>query len=325
LAQLERELQANRVIYETFLGKFAETTEVLELQEADAQVISYAQPPKSPIAPRKKLGVALGLFAGAALGLGVVFARTISNNAVLSVPQLRNAMQETYVLAQPRLQGFLHRPDPTGFVLREPHSALSESVRALRSHLLLSAPEDCQKVAIVSCSPDAGKTTTSVMLGRSIAQMGKSCVLVETDLRRGNIGKVMNIPSRPDIVDVLVGSEPLGDALKLDPLSNLVVLNAKTKIKDPAALLMSPQMGQLMTQLEGMFEVIILDTPPLLSVADAVPMVKIADNVVLLVREGRTTTIELENGLRILRNSSANLTCAILSMSTNLNSEGYGY
>ncbi|MCL6285642.1 polysaccharide biosynthesis tyrosine autokinase [Ruegeria sp. 2012CJ41-6] len=325
MAQLERELAANRVTYETFLGKFTETSEVVDLQEADAQVIAYAKPPASPVAPRRKLGVALGLIAGAALGLGVVFARSIGDNAVSSVTQLRSLVQDAHVQTLPRLRGLLRRPDPMGYVLQAPHSALSESVRSLRGHLLLSAPDDRQSVAMISCGPDAGKTTTSVMLGRSMAQMGKSCILVETDLRRGNVGKMMHMPSRPDIVDVLTGSVTLEEALQPDPHSNMFVLSARTKIKDPAALLMSPQMTQLITRLEEMFEIIIFDTPPLLSTADAVPLIGIADNVVLLVPEGQTTTSELENGMRLLRNASAKLSCAVLSMAREQKGEGYGY
>jgi len=325
MAQLEREIEVNRVTYETFLGKFTETSEAVELQEADAQVISYAQLPKSPIAPRKKLGVALGLFAGAMLGMGVVFARSVGDTAIGSPNQLRSLMPEAHVMALPRLGGFLNRPDPLSFVLQKPHSALSESVRALRSYLLLSTPGDSQTMAVVSCGPGDGKTTTSVMLGRSMAQMGKSCVLVETDLRRGNIGRIMDIPSRPDLVDVLKGSATLDEALQPDPHSNLFILNARTKLKDPAALLMSQQMADLVKQLEGMFDMVIFDTAPLLSIADAVPLVGLVDNVVLLVREASTTTSELESCLRVLQSSAATLTCTVLSMSTKQKGEGYEY
>lgn len=327
MAQLERELEVNRVTYETFLGKFTETSEVVDLQQADAQVISYAQLPKSPIAPRKKLGVALGLLAGATLGMGLVFFRSIGDSVVSSAAQLRGYMQGAHVVALPRLRGLLSRPDPTSYVLQEPQSALSESIRALRSYLLLSKPAgpSGHTMAIVSCRANAGKSTTSVMLGRSMVQMGKSCVLVETDLRAGNIAKIMNIPFRPDLVDVLQGTATLDEALQPDPHSNMFVLNARTKLKDPAALLMSARMADLVKRLEEKFDVVIFDTAPLLSISDAVPLVGMADNVVLLAREGETTTTELDNALRLLRSSSANLTCCALSLASKQKNESFEY
>lgn len=325
MAQLEREMEANRVTYEAFLGKFTETSEVIELQEADAQVISYAQLPLAPATPRKKLGATLGFLAGAVLGMGVVFARAFSNDTVTSASRLRNLMPETHVLLLPRLRSFLRRLEPSAFVLREPQSLLSEAVRALRSHLIHSGPGKGHTVAVVSCTTNAGKTTTCVMLGRSAAQMGKSCVLVETDMRKGNASKILGLSPRPDLVDVLIGNATLEEALQPDPKSDLFLLNARTKLKDPAALLMSSQMADLVTKLQKRFDMVIFDTPPLLAITDAVPLIRMSESVVLLVREGHTTTAELENGLRILRNSSAQLICSVLSMSTTQKGQDYSY
>ncbi|QBR38597.1 hypothetical protein ETW23_22110 (plasmid) [Leisingera sp. NJS201] len=261
MAQLERELAANRVTYEVFLGKFTETSEVIELQEADAQVISYARRPLAPVAPRKKLGAALGFLAGAVLSMGVVFARAFSNDMVTSDSRLRSLMPETHVLVLPRLRSFLRQLEPSAFVLREPQSLLSEAVRSLRSYLVHSRPGKGHTVAVVSCNTNAGKTTTCVMLGRSAAQMGKSCVLVETDMRKGNASKVLGLPPRPDLVDVLIGTTTLDEALQRDPQSDLFLLNARAKLKDPAALLMSSQMADLVAQLQERFDMVIFDTP----------------------------------------------------------------
>ncbi len=327
MAQLEREMEANRVTYESFLGKFTETSEVVDLQEADAQVISYAQPPSSPATPRKKLAVALGLFAGAMLGLGVVLIRSQGNSVVASLAQLRDTLGSTHVLSLPRLGGLLRAPDPPGFILQEPQSPLSEAVRGLRSFLLLSnsGSGSGKSVAIVSCGANAGKTTTSLMLGRSIAQMGKSCVLVETDLRRGGIGKMVQIPPRPDLIDVLSGTATLEEALHADPDSGLSILNARTSLRDPAAVLMSTQMEALIQALEDTFDVIIFDTAPLLSVSDAVPLMKHADHVVLLAREGKTTVKELENGLRLVKDAAAKLACVALTFARKDKTDGYEY
>ncbi|MEY8800920.1 GumC family protein [Leisingera sp. XS_AS12] len=325
MAQLERELTANRVTYEAFLGKFTETSEVTELQEADAQVISYAQLPVSPVAPRKKLSAALGFLAGAVLGMGLVLARAYSKDIVTSDSRLRSLMPEAHILVMPRLRSFLRRLEPSAFVLREPQSMLSEAVRSLRSYLVHSGPGTGHAVSVVSCNRDSGKTTTCIMLGRSTAQMGKSCVLVEADMRKGNAGKILGLPTRPDLVDVLTGAAALDDALQPDTQSGLLLLNARAHLKDPAALLMSNQMADLVASLKEQFDMVIFDTPPLLALADAVPLLRMSDSVVLLVREGHTTSDELNNGLRILHDASAPPTCSVLSMSTAQNGQDYGY
>ncbi len=314
MAQLERELQANRVTYESFLAKFTETNEVVDLQEADAHVIAYAQPPKTPAAPRKKLAVALGLFGGAVLATGLVFLLALRSQRITSLGQLRVCLNDAHVMALPRLPRGIRRRQPQNYILQKQQSHLSESVRALRGHLLMSAKDTGQVISIVSCNPYSGKTTTSVMLGRTIAQMGKSCVLVEGDLRRGDISKKIGASHRPDLVDILNGSATLATALQRDPLTNMFVLHARSSLQDPAALLMLPQMEQLIAQLKAEFDVVLFDTAPLLSVTDSLPLVQAADQVVLLVQDGKTKESELENGLRVLRKASARLSCGVLSM-----------
>ena len=89
--------------------------------------------------------------------------------------------------------------------------------------------------------------------------------------------------------------------------------------------MMSPQMSEMITHLKEKFDMVIFDTPPLLSISDAVPLVGQVDNVVLLVRQGETTSSELESGLRVLQSSSAKLTCTVLSMSTKQKGEGFEY
>lgn len=325
MGQLQRELDANRVTYETFLSKFTQRSEVTDLQEASAQVVAYAEPPQSPVAPQKKVGVAMGMIGGMSFGLGLVFIGALINRTIGSLEQLRSLVGETTVLSLPKVGSSIRSIDPTSFVLNRPDSPLYEHVRGLRNHILLSAKSEVQIVALVSCGPNAGKTSTSVMLGRSIAQMGKSCLLIETDLRKGDLGRVVQVEKRPDLLDVLDGSVSLKEAVQKDPHSKQYILKAGNWMKDPAAVLLSKQMADLLKRAKDRFEIVILDTAPLLSVTDAVPLLRMADQTVLLVRQGRTTVHELERVTTRIKSAAGRISCVVLSMAKRDTEETYSY
>ena len=325
MTELERDLAANRLIYETFLNKFIQTSEVVNLQDADAQIVSYADPPVAPVAPRKKLAGALGMFAGASLGLGIVFLRAYSDNSIKTISQLRRALGGAHVIALPRQSRLIGRSDPLKFVQRWPHSPLSEAIGTLRANVLLSAPEHGQVVAVMSCRPLAGKTTTSLLLARSAARMGKSCIVVDTDLRRGGVARVVGHAERPDLIDVLDGTVPLEEALRQDEASGFYILNARTGLKDPAGALLSKEMTWLDKKLRSSYDLVVLDTAPLLPVSDAIPMAQLADNLVFLVRQGATTTDEIDSSLRLLGKAANKVTVGVLSMSSTKGIEQYEY
>ena len=313
LIQLEREQAASQAVYESFLDKFTETSEVADLQEVDAQVIAYADPPPAPIAPNKKLAVALGTVAGGFAGLGLVFLLSLTDRRVRSVTQLRGLLRGAHVVGLPRERRGLRRIDPLNLVAGRPHSPLSEAVRSLRSYLMLSGPKEGRIMALVSTRAQAGKTTSSLLLARSVAQMGVSCVVVDTDLRRSTIATRLGVPVRPDLIDVLNGQVPLETALRRDPRSEVRYLNARVGLSDPAGVLLSRQMKDLLQQLSSKFDLVILDTAPLVPVSDAIPMARSADRVVMLVRYG-TPADEIETGVSMLEKVGVSVDVGVLSM-----------
>lgn len=325
MTQLERDLAGSQLIYETFLNRFIQTSEVVNLQQADAQIVAYADPPANPVAPRKKLAAALGMVAGASLGLAVVFLRAYSDTSIKTISQLRRALGGAHVMALPRQSRLIGRSDPLKFVQRWPHSPLSEAIGTLRANVLLSAPEHGQVVAVMSCRPLAGKTTTSLLLARSAARMGKSCIVVDTDLRRGGVARVVGHAERPDLIDVLDGTTPLEEALRQDEASGFYILNARTGLKDPAGALLSKEMTWLVKKLRSSYDLVVLDTAPLLPVSDAIPMAQLADNLVFLVRQGATTTDEIDSSLRLLGKAANKVTVGVLSMSSTKGIEKYEY
>lgn len=325
LTQLERDYEAEQTVYTSFLDKFTETSETLNLQEGDAQIITYANPPSSPIAPNKKLSVALGGISGVFAGMGLIFLRALTDSAIRSTSQLRTLTRGT-VLTQPKVYRFmLGRANPLLNATRNPLGPLSESIRSLRSHLMLSVPRNTGEiVSFVSTQTNCGKTTTSVLLARSLAQMGVSCVLVETDLRRPSFARLLKMQPEHDLVDVLRGKVPLDEALHTDPKSSARLLMAKSGLADPAGILLSDAMSDLLQELRQKFRVVIIDTAPLAPVSDAAPLIRMSDQVVLMVPHGMKRE-DVENGLETLAKLDPPQMLSVLSMMPRRFQKKYGY
>lgn len=315
LTQLERDYQAQQAVYTTFLDKFTETSESVDLQEGDSQVIFYADVPPLPIAPRKSLSVALGGIGGAFAGMGVVFLLALTDTALRSTAQL-TALTGGTVLVQPKARRFVFQSaNPLNHVLRHPLGPLSESIRSLRSQILMGLPKGGGAiVTLASSESDCGKTTTSILLARSLSQMGVKCVLVETDLRRPSLARLMGISPTPDLIDVLTGRLPLDDAIRKDPESHAEVLTARSGLGDPAGLLLSDPMGDLLGELKQRFRVVIVDTVPLTPVSDSSPMIRAADQVVFMVRCGMDSQ-SVEGALETLTKLDPPQMISVLSMS----------
>lgn len=338
LAKLERTQDANRVVYNSFLATVTEMNEVSGLASADAQVVSYATPPKSPVTPRKKETVAIGMFGGIFLGLGIVFARAFMDNSIRSAQQLSDITGGRHVQVVPGMSWSIFKKDPLMYMIRKPRSSVSEAIRALRGQILVNAgdvsgnralqrsgrardpgkPASQKKRIITLCSatPQVGKTTTCIALARSFAEMGRSCVVIDTDLRRGSIAKTLGMDPYPDLVDVLANEVDIQSVFHQDPHSSAMIITSRDTPKDPGGLLISPGMEMLVNALADHFDIVIMDTSPLLAVSDAIPVCRMADEVILLARAGKTTVNEIQETAQMLNRVNVPISSLVLSMAS---------
>jgi succinoglycan biosynthesis transport protein ExoP len=315
LSQLERESEASKLVYETFLTTFTQTSEAAGLQEADAQVVAYANPPKGPSAPNKKVSTLLGLVAGLFLGVALVLVRALRDQSIDSVEKMRRLLGGVPVVATiPAKRGFFTRGSPLEAIGDESNLPLEEAARTLRNTLMLRRTTVGWKIAVISALPSEGKTTTSLLLAHAAVKAGKSCVVVETDLRRSSITRVLHQAPHPDLVDVLEEKVELHEALRRDAITGAYILPAQPGVADPAGLLLSERMQELIRTLEKHFDIIVFDTAPLLSVTDALPVASYSDDVVLAVRWRRNSVKNLWACLTMLREANVSLTCAVMTM-----------
>jgi polysaccharide biosynthesis transport protein len=196
----------------------------------------------------------------------------------------------------------------------------------LRTSLLLShlgAPP--KVIMITSALPQEGKTTTSINCAVVLAQKGVRVLLVDADLRRPSINKILGMGPRSGLSNVLTGSATLEEAITRSPvLPNLSVLSAGTPPPNPAELLASSNMREVLEELRRQFDHIVVDTPPALSVTDAVVLSPRADAIVLVIRSGHTTKQALRRSRDILMQVNAKLSGVLLN-AVDLSSPDYHY
>jgi len=210
--------------------------------------------------------------------------------------------------------------------LVRPQSQMAESYRALRTSLLLSNLGAPPKVIMVtSARPQEGKTTTSINTAIVLAQKGTRVLLMDADLRRPSIHKTLGMGPRSGLSNVLTGSATMQQTIVTSPiLPNLFIMPAGTPPPNPAELLASSIMRDLLAELRGLYDHIVIDTPPTLSVTDAVVLSPSADATILVIRSGQTTKQALRRARDILTQVNAHVAGVLLN-AVDLTSPDYYY
>lgn len=324
IRQLEREAQANRLLYENLLVRLNETSEQEDLQSADARVLSPAEVPFQPQSDKAlPIILSVGLL-GAFVGVGLVILRDNLNNTFRSPRQVEEMTGEHVLAILPALRQRLRSRDLVRYLLRKPNSSLAEAVRNLRTSLLIpgSGSSNPPRVVMFTSSlPGEGKSTTAMLTAITSRQMGKSTIIVDCDLRLSSFDQFLDARGdEPGILSVLDGSATLENALYEDPATSLHVLmvrRGERKVKsdrNAADILASSKFAELITHLSQIYDVVILDTPPVLAVTDARIISAFADKVAYVIRWDKTPRDAVIEGLKELRSVDAPISGTLLSM-----------
>lgn len=316
LRDLERETEANRVLYATFLARYKETSEQKNLIRPDARVIALAPVPTVPSFPRIPLVVAGGFVTSLLLGTLLAFLAEQLDGKLRSARQIERLLGIRNVGMVPSVRGLGRRPGSLQHYLHtKPLSAYAESVREVEGAIKLAATGSSSSVILVTSSlPNEGKTTFALSLAMAAALSGIRTAVLDLDFRNPSVFKLLGPSSAPDLTDHLAGNCGLEEVVHADDrLPNLHVLPVKRPARSPTTIVVSPQLGELIAVLRRQYDWVILDTPPLLGLADVKAMARHADHVVYAVRWGKTTDEIALNGLRALRDAQANLLGSVLT------------
>jgi len=336
---LKRDVDTNRQLYEGLLQKLKEAGVSAGLKSNNFRIVDSARPPTSPIEPNVPRNLLFAAILGLASGVGLAFLIEGLDNTVRTTEQAQMIAGVASLGMIPLgSKSAREGPNPKRLVIASskeavelvtqvrPQSQMAESYRALRTSLLLSNLGSPPKVIIVtSALPQEGKTTTSINTAVVLAQKGVRVLLIDADLRRPSIHKTLGMGPHSGLSNVLTGSTTLEQAIsRTSILPNLFVLPAGTPPPNPAELLASSNMRDVLNQLREHYDHIVIDTPPSLSVTDAVVLSPRADAVVLVIRSGQTTKQALRRSRDILMQVNAKVVGVLLN-AVDLSSPDYYY
>jgi len=336
---LKRDLDSNRTLYEGLLEKLKEAGVTAGLRSNNFRIIDAARVPTSPSEPNVPRNLAFALVLGIISGLGMAFLLENMDNTVRTPEQAQSisclpslgmiplgSKSASHGTTGKRLALTASKEVVETVTQIRPQSQMAESYRALRTSLLLSNLGAPPKVIMVtSARPQEGKTTTSINTAIVLAQKGVRVLLIDADLRRLSIHKTLGMGPRSGLSNVLTGSATMQQTITTSPiLPNLFIMPAGTPPPNPAELLASSNMRDLLAELRGLYDHIVIDTPPTLSVTDAVVLSPRADATILVIRSGQTTKQALRRSREILMQVNAHVAGVLLN-AVDLTSPDYYY
>lgn len=299
----KREMETNRQLYDSLLLKMKEQSITGETQPIDLWIVERASIPPDSFKPRVKVNLLLGLIVGIFGGVGLAFFVEYLDQAIKYPEETEKALGLPVLGMIP----FLRPKDGNiDTVLKEqPRSAAAENYRALRTSVLLSSSgQPPRKILITSAGAGAGKSTTSVNLARAIAQSGKKVILIDADLRKPRLHKILGITSEDGLSSYLAGWSESANLYKTNE-ENMSLLPAGPIPPNPSELLLSNGLEVLISSLIDKVDFIICDSPPLQSVVDARILSQMFDGTILVVKAKHTTFDRARNALKLLNDINA--------------------
>lgn len=328
LHALEREARANKALFETFLGRFKETASTQGIAQADARVISFAEIPLGASYPKKNLLLMSSVTGALLFAIVLVFALEMLNPGVRSPEQIQELFNMSTLGIVPKVMDA--NTVPHEYLLAKPQSSLAEAVNTLRISLSLLNPDAQVKSLLVTSSvPGEGKSTLSVLIARHSASAGQRAVLVDTDLRRPSIGKMFKLKdSALGLTDLLSHHDlTLNDVLVDDPETGMKILTrGKSAYVNPIDLFASQRMKSIVDDLREQFDLVVLDSAPIMAVPDARILSGLVDKTIFVLHWDLTPKKVVHSALHLLSKDGHATVAGIVLQKVNLQQYGrYGY
>ena len=331
LRELERKATANRQVYEAFLKRFKETSEQEDLQTPDTRIISEAVVPGKPSYPRTTFFMMIGFMVSLMTGAGAAFLLEHLDNGIQTSSDLERLLGLPTLASIP-LTPKEKGPDrkllsPQDYLTVKPLSSYSEAFRSLRSALQFSNVDNPPKVILfTSALPNEGKTTSAISFARASATAGLKVVLVDCDLRHPSVSEALKI-NRPEqgLVELLASRLDFKEVVVEDEKSGLEFIPVAKGTANPPDVFGSSQMKLLFERLRDAYDLIVIDSPPVMPVSDARVLSQIVDETVFVARWGETPRDAAQNAVKQLRDFGAPIAGAVLSMVDTAKQAKYGY
>ncbi len=316
LRALQQEADADRALYDRLLARAKETQIQSGLQQPDAKLVSRAERPPEPSFPRPALILPAVFVASVLFAVLLVLMLEGMDGGFSTAAELEAALGLPAIGAVPMLRRReARRRPPERLILDSPHCAFSEAIRSLHTSLMLRGVGGTPKVVLVaSALPGEGKTALALSLARMMASCGRRVALVDCDLRRPGLHKAFRCPRGPGLVELLSGGATLGEVLRADPLSPASLVPAGRAGNTAPDLFASPAMSALLDTLSQEYDLVVLDSAPVLAVSDGRHLCRLADQTVFVVRWRDTRCETVAEALRQTVSPGGRIAGLVLSM-----------
>ena len=313
---LQREAESSRQMYELLIKRFKETSLTEEMKTGNIRIIDKAEVPRLPVKPKKKRNLLLAVIVGLSLGVGLAFFLEYLDNTIKLPEEIKEHLKIPYLGPVPAFS-----PDgnqstvPLDLVtIHSPKSTASESYRGIRTGILFSSADTTPQVIMVtSAGPQEGKTVSSANLSVTMANAESRTLLVDGDMRRPRVHKVFEMDRKIGLSSILVGTESPEDAIVASSIQGLDILPVGPIPPNPSEIIGSKKMEQFLNDLRKKYARIIIDSPPISAVTDAVALAQMVDTTLLVIRAGETPRQVIQNSLEQLYSVNANILGAILN------------
>ncbi|WP_338467573.1 polysaccharide biosynthesis tyrosine autokinase [Novosphingobium sp. ZN18A2] len=319
---MTRDAAALRTQLAALLDRYNQISSAAKLQSNSVSVLDRADVPSAPVSPRLWKNLLIALVLGAGLGGGLALLRDIFDDRLRPAEDVERKLGVPLVGVTPDVPE-RDLADETS----KPYGNLMEAYASIRTTLESILPQDRNVVQITSSQPSEGKTVSAVALARKAAMAGRRTLLIDADLRKPAIARSLG-RERPEngLVEVLLGRADLAASLLREETPNLSVLPVGSIPPDPVTLLSSDMLRDLIERVRHEYDLVVLDTSPVIGIADAAIVSRIADSTIFIVEANRIHFGQAKASLRRLRSAGANIAGVVLTRFHALEAgQNYGY
>jgi exopolysaccharide transport family protein len=312
---LERDADSNRQMYDMFIKRSKETNVAGDLQSTVGRVVDQAAVPGRPVKPNKPITISVALVLGSLIGMMIALMLDLLDNTLKRTEDVETRLKQPILTVLPQLsKEELDRKVSGTQVLFAPNSIYSEAIRSARTGVLLSSVDLPKRILVVTSSvPGEGKTTFSANLALSHASTKKT-LLIDADMRRPSLGKAFGLePSAAGLSDLVAGNAKISDCLRVLKDTNLSYLPSGPVPPNPLELLHSESFKQTLGMLSNLFDIIIIDSPPVELVSDALVIASQATGVIFVTKAMSTPYPLARKAIRRIRRANGNIIGVVLN------------
>lgn len=323
LRELQREVDANRALYDTFMTRLKETSATSDLDSANARVVDPAVVPSEPVKPKKTLIVLIAGLLALFTGVGLSLLLDALNNTFKSTEEVENKLNIPVLGILPLLKK-KERSELAHMFQENKNKPFCEAIRTIRTGVVLSSVDHAHKVIVVTSSiPGEGKSTVSANLAFALGQVEK-VLLIDADLRRPTLAKNFQFPvGTPGLANLIANTAKLEDCIQ--EVGGIDMLCAGTVPPNPLELLSSQRFAKAMEYLKSKYDRIIIDSPPTQAVSDAIVLSTFADSLIYVIKSDSTAIPLVEKGVGQLLQNNAPVTGIVLNQVDVKKAQKYGY